>query len=107
MSADGLGTYQTGEFVYQGASYSNHTASGTVASWNSTSRLLELTDLFGHFVSGYPIKGVTTNSKWTPSSFIVTSNAITQIVVTPNPINVIPPNNYTYTVTTTEFPDIP
>jgi hypothetical protein len=106
MAAGGLGKYQMGESVYQGASYSNYTASGKVVSWNSTSRLLELTDLFGHFVTGYPIQGITTNAKWTPSSFNVTSNATTQIVVTPNPSNVIPPNNYTYTVTTTNSPNI-
>ena len=106
MAVGGLGKYQTGESVFQGASYLNSTATGTVVSWNSTSRLLELTDLFGHFVTGYSIQGITTNAKWTPSSFNVTSNATTQIVVTPNPSNVIPPNNYTYTVTTTNSPNI-
>jgi hypothetical protein len=107
MATGGVGKYQSGETVYQGYSYLNNVATGTVVSWNTNTKQLELTDLFGHFVTGYPIKGVTTNAKWTPSSFDVSSNAMAQIVVTPNPTNVIPPNNYTYTVTSTEFPNIP
>ena len=106
MATGGLGTYQTGESVYQGYSYLNSTSTATVVSWNSTSRLLELTNLFGHFVSSEEVIGVTSNAKWTPSKFNVSSNASVQIVVTPNPSNVILPNNYTYTVTTTEFPNI-
>lgn len=106
MAAGGTGAYQTGETVYQGYSYLNASSTATVVSWNPTSRLLELTDLFGHFVSGEKVSGATTNAKWTPSSFDVTSNATAKIVVTPNPTNVIPPNNYTYTVTTSEAPNI-
>jgi hypothetical protein len=106
MATGGLGKYQTGESVYQGYSYLNSTSTATVVSWNSTSRLLELTNLFGHFVSSEEVIGVTSNAKWTPSKFNVSSNASVQIVVTPNPSNVILPNNYTYTVTTTEFPNI-
>ena len=106
MATGGLGTYHTGESLYQGYSYLNSTSTATVVSWNSTSRLLELTNLFGHFVSSEEVIGVTSNAKWTPSKFNVSSNASVQIVVTPNPSNVILPNNYTYTVTTTEFPNI-
>ena len=106
MNAGGLGKYQTGETVYQGYSYLNSTATATVVSWNTTSRLLELTDLLGHFVSGEKVTGTTTNANWIPASFNVTSNATVRIVVTPNPSNVILPNNYTYTVTTTVSPNI-
>lgn len=106
MAAGGYGTYQIGESVYQGYSYLNSTSTATVASWNSSLRLLELTSLFGHFVSGEEVVGVTSNAKWIPSNFDVSSNASVKIVVTPNPTNVILPNNYTYTVTTMEAPNI-
>lgn len=104
---NGTGLYLSGETVYQGYSYLNSTSTATVISFDFNTRKLTLTDLFGHFVSNELVNGVTSNAKWTPSSFNVTSNATAQIVVTPNPTNVILPNNYTYTVTTTEFPDIP
>ena len=106
MNVGGLGNYQTDETVYQGYSYLNSTATATVVSFNSTSRLLKLKALLGHFVSGEKITGITTNANWIPTSFNVTSNATVQIVVTPNPSNVILPNNYTYTVTTTNSPNI-
>lgn len=106
MNVGGLGIYQTDETVYQGYSYLNSTATATVVSFNSTSRLLKLKALLGHFVSGEKITGITTNANWIPASFNVTSNATVQIVVTPNPSNVILPNNYTYTVTTTNSPNI-
>jgi hypothetical protein len=106
MSAGGLGKYQIGETVYQGYSYLNNTATGTVVSWNPTVRKLMLTDLMGHFVSGQKITGVTTNANWIPAGFDVSSNAMAQLIVVSNPTNVIQPNNYTYTVSTTELPNI-
>lgn len=106
MAAGGLGNYQFGEEVYQGYSFDTASATAKVASWNSTSRLLELTEVAGHLTSGENIVGVTTNATWSANSFNLTSNASVQITVTPSPSNVVMPNNYTYTITTEEYPNI-
>jgi hypothetical protein len=106
MAAGGLGKYQFGEDVYQGYSYDTATATAKVVSWNSTARLLELTDIVGHLTSGKKIIGTTTNATWTANSFNQTANASVKITVAPNPSNVVMPNNYTYTITTQEFPNI-
>ncbi len=105
MSVGGLGAYQTDEVVYQGYSYETATATAKVHSWYNTSRKLELTSLNGHFVTGSPIKGTITGASWTPASFDIAPVNTVTIEVTPNPSNVILPNNYTYTVQTTEYPD--
>ena len=106
MATGGLGNYQFGEDVYQGYSYDTATATAKVVSWNSTSKLLELTDVFGHLTSGKKVIGVTTNATWIANSFNLTANSSVKITVAPNPSNVVMPNNYTYTITTQEYPNI-
>lgn len=106
MAVGGLGDYQFGEEVYQGYSYDTATATAKVVSWNPTPRLLELTDIMGHFTSGENIVGHKTNATWSANSFNQSSNASVKVTVAPNPSNVVLPNNYTYTITTQEYPNI-
>jgi len=106
MAAGGLGNYQIDEIVYQGFSYDTATATAKVKSWYSTTRKLELKELNGHFVTGTSIRGYITNTTWVPSSFEATPINLVQIEIEPNPLNVVLPNNYTYTTQTTEFPNI-
>ena len=106
MSAGGLGNYQLDEIVYQGYSYETATATAKVRSWYSTTRKLELTDLNGHFVTGTAVKGYTTNASWAPASFVATPINTARVEIKPNPLNVVMPNNYTYTTQITEFPNI-
>jgi len=105
MSMIGSGNYQIEETVYQGYSHDMATASGKVVSWSAGTRKLELHDLNGHFVTGTPIKGLVTNATWTPASFEVTPVNVVTIQVQPDPFDVVLPNNYTYSVQTTEFPE--
>lgn len=107
MSVGGLGNYKEGETVYQGYSYSTATSVAKVVSWNSSIKRLEVHDLIGHFVTGQALTGLDSNATWTPSSAVTESNKLMSVTVTPNPSNVIPPNNYTYTTVVTEFPNIP
>jgi hypothetical protein len=106
MNVGGLGIYQTGETVYQGYSYDMATATAKVSSWYEDTKKLILTELNGHFVTGTSVKGLITNATWTPSSFRDTPTKLETIQIEPNPTNVVPPNNYTYTITTTELPDL-
>ena len=105
MLSGGLGDYRTDESVYQGYSYETATATGKVLAWYSDTRKLELKDTTGHFVTGTSVKGLSTNATWTPSSFELSPVNLVTIQVQPNPFDVILPNNYTYSVQTTEFPE--
>lgn len=105
MSAGGLGNYQIDEVVYQGYSYETAVATAKVEAWYAGTRKLQLKDLNGYFVTGTVIKGLTTNANWIPASFSVAPTTLVTVEVEPNPYNVILPNNYTYSVQTTEFPD--
>lgn len=104
MNTGGFGTFRIGEIVYQGYSYETSTATANVVSWNASSRNLIINKLQGHFVSGQNVIGLSTNSTWRANTFSSdTSNTVT-ITVTPNPSNVVLPNNYTYTTVITESP---
>lgn len=104
MNSGGFGNYKIDEVVYQGYSYETSTATANVVSWNATSRNLIISNLEGHFVSGQNVIGISTNSTWRANTFSSdTSNTVT-ITVTPNPSNVVLPNNYTYTTVITELP---
>lgn len=106
MQAGGLGVYKEQEQVYQGYSPDTASATAIVSSWNSTSNTMIIQNSNGHFIAGQPIIGKSSNAKWTMDSFDFEATKMVEVVVTPNPSNVVLPNNYTYTVTTTEYPDI-
>jgi hypothetical protein len=106
LQAGGLGNFTIGSTVYQGYSYETKTASAKVLDWNPNTRTLLVTEPFGHFVAGQTIKDLNTNSTWTVQNMQFTQAVAARVIVTPNPTNVVLPNNYTYTVNTSEYPNI-
>ena len=107
MTEPGIGTYQTGEVVYQGYSASMATATAKVVLWDNNT--LHLTNIQGNFVSSEPIIGLISNSNYLFNSYSTTNTPFQQsarIVVTPNPANANANSNYTYTTTITEAPNI-
>lgn len=100
-----FGQYQFDETVFQGYSYETATATAQVKSWSNASYKLGLKNLNGHFITGTPIVGLTTNATSTPLSFENAPFNAVSIEVVPNPTNVVTPNNYTYSVQVTEFPN--
>ena len=102
----GLGNYTIAEEVYQGYSYETASATAKVLDWNPTNKKLKLSNISGHFVSGEKIIGLSTHSSWLVVSFDINSKALFRTEVTPDPLDVILPNNYTYTVRTTEYPPV-
>ena len=106
MANTGNGIYQTGEIVYQGYSVNNSTASGKVVQWNTTNKKLYLTKLQGNFISSNPVKGLNTNANYVFNSYQIEPLELTRIVVVPNPPTANVSDNYTYTTTITETPNI-
>lgn len=97
--------YKTHETVYQGFSYETATSTAKVVEWSPSSNTLTINELQGHFVTGSQIIGVDTNATWNVSSYHIESSNLVNITVTPNPSNVVLPNNYTYTTVITEYPE--
>ena len=106
MVSGGLGNYQEGEFVYQGFSLDNATATAKVISWNNTTLKLVVDNLSGNFVSNKPIYGVKTGSIYSFGYHTVLPQHLVKVQVTPNPPTANANSNYTYTTTISEFPNI-
>ena len=104
MDTPGIGTYQIGETVYQGFTYSNAVATGKVISWNNN--ILKLTNINGNFISSQPIYSINNNASYTFVGYNldgVTSQKLAEIVIEPNPPTANANDLYTYTTTITEY----
>lgn len=104
MLAGGFGDYQEGEYVYQGYSLDNATASARVVMWGGNVLKLKIDSLNGNFVTGRPIYGAKTGAKYTMYAARVLPQHLARISVTPNPKTANANSNYTYTTAIKEFP---
>ena len=106
MASGGLGTYQEGEYVYQGYSFDTATASARVVTWSNDTFKLVIDNLNGNFVASKPLYAAKTGAVYTIQSAMIDPSHLVQVVVTPNPPTANASDNYTYTTVITEFPDI-
>lgn len=56
--AEGSGTYEVNEIVYQGSTQADATARGTVTAWDPITKLLRIGDVSGAFVTQTLVRGV-------------------------------------------------
>ena len=103
--SNGSGDYKTDEIVYQGYSYEMATSTAKVQQWSPSSNTLIVTNLNGNFITDSTIIGYESNATWIANNYQVQTSNLVNISITPNPSNVILPNNYTYTTVMTEFPN--
>ena len=102
----GVGDYQEGEHVYQGASGDLTSASAVVVTWTPAQNQLVLRNLYGNFMVGHPIIGKNTGTTRTFGSYVVQPVQVANINVTPNPPTANVDDPYTYTTVIEEFPNI-
>jgi Virus neck protein len=76
VMGSGSGTYEYEEFVYQGRSLVDSTASGTVIHWNANTATLEVQAINGEFLQGLPVVGVSSNAVHTPGPAPTTSPTV-------------------------------
>lgn len=103
---NGSGDFKYDEFVFQGYSFDTNTWNARVKNWNESANTLTVSDFTGNFVTNTQIKGRETNATWIANTINYTPNTTVRITVTPNPSDVVPPNNYTYNTVISEFPNI-
>lgn len=105
-SAGMFGNYQEGEFVYQGYTLDNATATGRVVVWNNNNLTLQIDSLNGNFVTSKPIYGAKTGTTYTLQSANVPPAHLVKVEVQPNPTNALANSAYRYITDIKEFPDI-
>lgn len=101
--SNGFGNFKQGETVYQGYSFETATSTATVSDWISSSNTLTITNLNGHFVTGANVVGIQTNSSWNVNDYSILPKKLVTITVKPSPVDVVLPNNYTYTTIIKEY----
>ena len=62
----GNGTYKVAETVYQGVSFIEALATGTVVEWNANTKVLGVQNVTGAFVDDLEVIGVTSNASYLP-----------------------------------------
>lgn len=106
MANGNNGVYKIEDTVYQGESISKANAFGTVLTWNPTEGKLMVGGAQGQFKVNNFVRGVSTNAAYEIISFEVSPLKLAKITVEPDPITAEPEDDYGFTTTIEEFPDI-
>ena len=106
LANTGNGMFKTGDIIYQGNTYETATAYGFVNEWNNTNYRLVVGGAQGNFNVNNTIRAVTTNANYVIASFDATPLKLVKITVEPDPIDAEPEDDYGYSTTIEEYPNI-
>ena len=102
----GSGNFKYNELVYQGPTIEEATACGYVKDWSASSNTLVIYDSNGILTVNNAITGAVTNAKYNVSSFGINTNQLVNITVTPDPLISGPTDDFGFTTTIEEYPNI-
>ena len=105
-TANTTGNFKIDDVVYQGLRYDTATAYGTVLSWSANTGQLQIGGAQGTFKIGEEIRGASTNAVSEIASFDASPLKLVEIKVEPDPITAQPGDDFGYTTTITEWPNI-
>lgn len=103
----GNGTFKIADTVYQGNNFTTATAFGLVNDWSPENNKLVLGGVQGQFKVNNTIRAASTNAAYSIASFDATPLKLVQVIVEPDPIDAEPDEDFGYTVTEFEYPNIP
>lgn len=103
---NGSGDYKIGELVYQGNSIEESSNKAFVYSWNNTSNTLVVKDSTGVFKTNTDLIGAVTNATYNVASYVVNAQQLVNITVEPNPTTANAWDDYGFTTTIEEYPNI-
>lgn len=104
--SSGSGDYKIGELVYEGKTVYTANSSGFVALWNNTANQILVTDITGTLETGRKLVGAVTNTVYTMSSFSANNNQLMNLTVSPNPSTANANDDFGFTETLEQFPNI-
>ena len=102
----GLGDYKIGELVYEGRTLYTANSSGFVSAWNNTANQIIVTDITGVLELGRKLTGAVTNTAYTMSSFDANNSQLTNLTVVPNPSTANANDDFGFTETLEQYPNI-
>lgn len=102
----GFGNYKIGELVYQGRSADEASAKAFVYDWQPDSNTLIVNRASGTFVANANTFGAVSGARYIISSYATNPNQLVNITVVPNPSTANAWDDYGFTETIEEFPNI-
>lgn len=100
------GTFQIGDTLYQGSNYQTATAYGFVNEWNKENQRLVIGGAQGNFNVNSTIRALSTNATYNIASFDASPLKLVKITVEPDPIDAEPEDDFGYSTTIQEYPNI-
>ena len=102
----GIGTYQTGELVFEGEKLDSANSTAFVYSWNPTTNSLVVTDVNGVMQTGKYITGAVSNASYNIASFATNELQLSKLVVLPTPNTANANTAFGFDLTVQDFPNI-
>lgn len=106
LHSGGTGDYKLGELVYEGARLSSANATAFVESWDPVSNNLVVVDTSGVLLAGKYLKGAISGASWNIASFDANPYQLQNITVQPNPLAANANDDFGFTITVEEYPNI-
>lgn len=102
----GLGTYKTGELVYEGRTLQGANATAFVTGWDTQSNILFVHNVNGILKENKTLFGAESNAAYTMLSFSTRDTQLTHVVITSDPSTANANTAFGYDTQTSEFPNI-
>lgn len=103
---NGSGFFKYGEVAYEGRTLSSANSAGFVSYWSNTSNTVILEDFKGQLVLGKKLKGAVSNATYTILSLDPNVGQLTNLTVVPNPLTANSTDDFGFTETLEEYPNI-
>lgn len=103
---NGVGNYKTGELVYEGRTLTTANSTGYVRTWGNASNTIILEEFSGRAEVGKKLRGAVSNASYTISSVDTAIGQLINLTVVPNPLTANSTDDFGFTETIEEYPDI-
>jgi hypothetical protein len=104
--SSGSGTYKIGELVFEGNKLEEANVTAFVKNWDATANNLIIYDTEGVLVAGRKLKGAVSGASYVISTFDVFENQAVMLTVVPNPLTANANDDFGFTTTIEEYPNI-
>lgn len=103
---NGSGNFKIGELVYEGRTLSAANVTAFVKQWTASTNNVVVYDTSGVLKANTELKGAVSGAKWNIANLSATSAQMTEITVVPNPPTANADDDYGFTITVEEYPNI-
>ena len=104
--SSGVGQYKIGELVFEGKKLEEANATAYVKDWVTLSNTAVINDVNGIFSVGKKLRGAVSGAAYTISTIDVYENQMVYLSVVPNPITANANDDFGFTETIEEYPNI-